>query len=263
MNSLIAILTDFGLDEPFVGMMKGVIYGINPETKIVDITHGVSPYNVLQGSFFLTKTYKYFPKDTIFLCVVDPGVGTKRKALAIKAGGYYFVGPDNGIFSLSMKHLKVENVVEINNPKYLLTPISDTFHARDMFSPIAAHISKGVPLEEFGPTVSGGIDNLVKLNLPEIKFERNFIRGPVLFSDRFGNLVTSIEAGLLRSVNVISIRIGPWKIQRVSHSYSESPPGKPLAIIGSLGTLEISVNGGSALEKLQDFPSNIVEVYYD
>lgn len=230
--SVITLLTDFGLEDNFVGVMKGVILGINPSARIVDITHTVEPHDVFGAGFLLKGAYRFFPKGTIHLVIVDPGVGSQRKAIIAKTKDYYFVGPDNGVLSLALEGQRVERVIDITNKKYFLKPASDTFHGRDIFAPVCAYLSKGIPVERFGKEIG----EYKKLTIPVPKEDR----GEVIYIDRFGNLVTNINNRRIKLVKFKGVKIG------VVRSYSEVEVGKPLAVFGSFGYLEIGVNQGSA-----------------
>jgi len=188
----IALLTDFGTGDGFVGAMKGVILSINPGVQIVDISHEVEPFDILEGALLLKAHYKYFPTGTIFVAVVDPGVGSERKPVALRVGDYFFVGPDNGIFDLVVKELKgPPSAVVLENEKYQLPRVNNTFHGRDIFAPAAAYLSKGVPLKEFGRE----IDYEPKLNFPEAEGEGKKLRGEIIHFDRFGNAITNVPCG--------------------------------------------------------------------
>ena len=189
---VIAILTDFGQRDGFVGAVKGVILSVNPDVRIVDITHEVEPFNVLEGALILKAHYRYFPKGTVFLCVVDPGVGSERKPLALRCGGYFFVGPDNGIFDLALEDIGEEpEAFVIENENFMLPRVNNTFHGRDIFAPVTAHITKGVPLEEFGRRVSYEF----RLSFPGAKTEGKKVVGKIVYFDRFGNAITNIPCG--------------------------------------------------------------------
>jgi len=254
----IALLTDFGTRDPYVGVMKGVIERISPGTDVIDITHEINPQNIVQAAFILSKIFHYFPSGTIFAIVVDPGVGTSRRALAVKAGDYYYITPDNGVLSLVLADMEINEMVEIINPKYMLTPISDTFHGRDVFAPAAAHISSGVPLHYLGPYTG----EYKKIDIPKSHLGKYLIRGRVLFTDHFGNLITNIEASLLKGREIGLVRIGGYMVHQVNRSYEESAPGDLLAIIGSYDTLEIAISHGSAAKFLGDASQMDVEVWY-
>lgn len=253
----IALLTDFGTEDPYVGVMKGVIATISPGTQVIDITHRIKPQNITQAAFILSKVFHYFPSGTIFTAVVDPGVGTSRGAIAVKTRDYYFIAPDNGLLSPVLAGKEISEMVEINNPKYMLTPVSDTFHGRDVFSPAAAHISSGVPLHYLGPHIKA----YKKIDFPKPHVGKYLIRGSVLFTDHFGNLITNIEASLLRDEEIGLVGIGGYMVHQVNRSYEDSAPGDLLAIFGSYDTLEISISHGSAKEFLGDISEMDVEVW--
>jgi hypothetical protein len=237
-------MTDFGSKDHYAGAMKGVILGINPEAVIVDITHDVEKYNIFEAAFKLRNYYSYFPRGTIHVAVVDPGVGGQRRPLAIEAGGYFFVGPDNGVFSPVLGCLESPAAVEITRSKYMLGNVSSTFHGRDIFAPAAAHISKGLSVHDLG----NPLPQPVSLDIPPLKVKGDEITGVVLYSDSFGNLVTNIPGDIIKPDSAVYVgrhRVGPLKA-----SYGEAGEGELLAIIGSAGLLEISVNQGSAKEFL-------------
>ncbi len=240
---LVALTTDFGLEDPFVGVMKGVILGICPGARIVDLTHGIPPQDVLAGCLALGEAAPYFPPGTVHVAVVDPGVGSARAALAVRTPRFLFVAPDNGILSF-LSPDEVLEVRRLENPDLWLHPVSRTFHGRDVFAPVAAHLARGVPLAEVGPEHA----ELRRLHLPEPVPEPGAVRGEVLGFDRFGNAVTNIRARDLprpgRAVEVAG-RTVP-----LLGTYAEAPPGRPLALWGSWGRLEVSVRDGSARQVL-------------
>ena len=261
MAPIITLTTDFGLGDSYVGAMKGVILGINPDANLVDISHSVSPQSVREGAFVLGTAYHYYPEGAIHIAVVDPGVGTGRRALLMEGQGYHFVGPDNGIFSYvvadalekgSSSHpsrpstSKCESLpadfraVELTRSRYWRPKVSATFHGRDIFAPVAAHLSLGVPVEEFGYPVS----SILTLSRPTpTRSADGSLIGEVVHSDRFGNLITNIRAeGLPESA--IEIEMGDYVVRGISSSY-ENGDGL-LAIVGSSGYLEISEKNGSA-----------------
>ncbi|GHO43379.1 SAM hydrolase/SAM-dependent halogenase family protein [Ktedonospora formicarum] len=192
---VIVLMTDFGLKDGFVGVMKGVILTITPNARFIDTTHQVEPQQVAQGAWLLSSHYRYFPAGTIFLCVVDPGVGSDRRAIAVHAGDYYFVGPDNGLFSLILAELPFYQAVELTEPAYRLASVSSTFHGRDIFAPAAAHIAAGLPLEKLGPELE--VSSLRRLgNLQAIR-EGDEVEASVIHIDHFGNIITSIPARMV------------------------------------------------------------------
>ncbi len=255
----IALLTDFGLDDHFVGVMKAVILNINPSVSIIDISHNIRPQDVFEGAFLLRNSYRYFSKDTVFVVVVDPGVGSRRKPIIIRTADYTFVGPDNGVLSLAVEEGSTRTALEIKNDKYFLKPVSNIFHGRDIFASVAAHISKGERLENFGPKT----EIFSKLNIPIPEIAGNSLKGKVVYIDRFGNLITNIEReALVRFINnkKFEIKMGDTVIGDLSESYADATPASPLAIIGSFDCLEISVNRGSAKDYFNAEEGRKVEV---
>ncbi len=247
--SIITLTTDFGLDNWLVGTMKGVIKSINPEAEIVDIAHGVRKYSIAEAAFVLRNSYSYFPPGTIHTVVVDPGVGSKRHAIVLKTRRYYFVAPDNGVLSYAVESEEVETVVNIENEEYLLTPISETFHGRDVFAPVSAYLSMGVQAEDFGPSLKE-ITSLTR-SVPRRINDRELV-GHVLCVDTFGNLITDVTAKLIEELFNLSkatrfrILIRDREVVRICHTYSDGKENEIISLIGSSGHLEISINQGRA-----------------
>jgi S-adenosylmethionine hydrolase len=237
-------MTDFGSKDHYAGVMKGVILGINPNARIVDVTHEIEKFNIFEAAFKLISYYTYFPRGTVHVVVVDPGVGGQRRPIAAEAGGYFFVGPDNGVFSPVIDSADNPRVVEITNTAYMLGNVSGTFHGRDIFAPAAAHLSSGAGIYDLGTDAP----RTVSLDIPEPSVKGNEISGVVLYVDSFGNLITNIPAEIVRPGS--TVYAGRHRIDRISGSYGEAGKGELLAIIGSAGLLEISVNQGSAKELL-------------
>ncbi|MCD6232212.1 SAM-dependent chlorinase/fluorinase [Candidatus Aerophobetes bacterium] len=240
--SFIVLLTDFGLENNFTGVVKGVIYSVNPEAKIIDLTHNISPQDIKEGAFYLLTSYKYFPQNTIFVVVIDPGVGSKRKIVLVKTAKYYFLAPDNGVLSWVLKKEKIERIIEVSEEKYFINPVSSTFHARDIFAPVAGYLSKGSPVENFGKEVK----RIAFFPFPQPKIEKNFIKGKILLIDRFGNAITNLslkEFDFLREGNFV-LKIKSAKVTRVHKFYSEveKKDKEPFIIAGSSGFWEISLN---------------------
>lgn len=250
--SILALLTDFGWQDPYAGIVKGVLLSINPALSIVDITHSIPPQDIHTAAFFLSETVPYFPKGTVFMAVVDPGVGSNRNALVCRIGKHYFTGPDNGIFTLVLQKAKQNNEAitchKITEKRFCLPKISQTFHARDIFAPVAAHLSLGTPLNAFGPEKSDPV--LLSFTSPEI-FD-NTIAGEVRYVDGFGNLITNIHADLLTKLKrqPTSVNISGMDIPILT-AYSQAELTQPLAITGSYGLLEIAVRNGNAAAVLQ------------
>ncbi len=240
--SIITLTTDFGYGDHYAGVMKGVIAGINPSAIVIDITHGIESYNIAEAAFKLYASYSYFPEGTVHVAVVDPGVGSARRAIAAESGGYRFVGPDNGIFSLIFDERGVDRIVEITNPAFMLSNVSSTFHGRDIFAPAAAHLSKGVELRDLGE----GLQSYKRLDIPAPLEEGGVITGKAVYADRFGNLVTNIPGSVI--TGAARVCVGDMIIKETSVSYADGKKGELLAIFGSSGFLEISLNKGSALE---------------
>jgi S-adenosyl-L-methionine hydrolase (adenosine-forming) len=246
-HTIITLSTDFGLEDPYVGVMKGVILDINPEVRLVDLTHALFHHRLLEAVFVLNSAYPYFPPGSIHLAVVDPGVGGSRRPMAIQAQGGFWIGADNGIFSLVLKNHPQARLFHLTNPAYFLEDVSYTFHGRDIFAPAAAHLSLGVPLSEMGEPLS----DPVLLEIPEPQIINNRIVGQVLWVDHFGNLITNINQKMLSTSKTgpgVRIFIGTHKISGLLRTYAQAPPGGLLALIGSMGNLEIACNLGRAAD---------------
>jgi len=244
-NPIITLLTDFGTKDTFVGSMKGVILGICPQARSIDLTHEVPPQNITAGAFLLKTSMNYFPKGTVHLTVVDPGVGSSRKAVAIQSRGHYFVGPDNGLFAATLRDWGFEAMVELTEKKYHLSKISQTFHGRDIFSPVAAHLAKGVPFSRLGKPLS----QLVPGTLPLPRPIQDGFEGEVLWIDHFGNLVTNFGN---RSLSVpFRLKVGKKIIVKVGGHYAQVKKGELVVLGGSSGYLEVSVNQGRADQVLK------------
>ena len=246
MKRIITLSSDFGLRDHYVGSMKGVILGINPDCNIVDITHEIPKYDVFRGAITVRNFYKNFPKDTIHVVVVDPGVGTNRKPIAIKTEYGVFIGPDNGVFSFIYDESKQLNIYEITNTSYMLPEVSNTFHGRDVFAPAAAHLSLGIDIKELG----GKIQSPVLLDIEKPKVSDSELVGNVIYVDSFGNLITNIPSDLTKDYD--KVQIGELIIDSVASSYQDVEKGEILAIVGSSGYLEISINQGSAAKVIKD-----------
>ncbi len=256
---VITLSTDFGWDDPYVGIMKGVILGINPRATLVDITHGLSSHRLLEAAFKLATAADYFPKGTIHLAVVDPGVGGVRRPMAVKTKTHTWIGPDNGLFTQILQTHPEARVFHLTNRTYFLTPLSKTFHGRDIFAPAAAHLSRGISLATLGIPIS----NPVLLDLPDPVFKKNSLTGRVLYADRFGNLITNLSREVMRSYfnrGDITVRIGRRIIRGVRESYGQERPGRLLALFGSSGALEIACNLGSADELVGYDVGKVMEV---
>ena len=257
--SIITLSTDFGLTDPYVGVMKGVILGINPEVRLVDLSHALSHHRLLEAAFVLNSAFSYFPKGTIHLAVVDPGVGGERRLIGIKGKDHIWVGPDNGLFTLVLKKRPKARIIQLTNRAFFLKKISSTFHGRDIMAPAAAHLSLGIRLEEMGPSVS----DPVLLPLPEPEIKKNRLIGRVLWADHFGNLITNISREALLpflSGSAFKMMIGSQTITALLQTYSQGRAGALMALIGSSGYLEIACNLGSAAEMVGFEPGKEMKV---
>ena len=246
---IIALLTDFGTRDHYVGAMKGVALGICPDATLVDITHDIPPQDVLGAALELAAAFRYFPKGTIFLCVVDPGVGSSRRALAADAGDYTFVAPDNGLLTAVFRDSGTPRVVELTEPKYALATVSRTFEGRDRFAPAAAWLAAGVRLTDLGPTVTAWHS----LDVPEPGVDSDRLSGVVLRVDRFGNLVTNIDRRRFddfAAARLVVISAAGHDVTALVTTYAECENGSLCALFGSGDYLEIAVPGGSAAERL-------------
>ncbi|HZR59192.1 MAG TPA: SAM-dependent chlorinase/fluorinase [Terriglobales bacterium] len=247
---IITLTTDFGTNDHFVGTVKGVILNIVPEAEIVDISHAVQAFDILDGALTIAQAYSYFPSETVHLVVVDPGVGTERRALVVKTERHTFVAPDNGVLSLVYAREERLHVREVAAEHYYLQPVSKTFHARDIFAPIAAYLGKGVDTEKFGEIIT----DFVRFNAPKPKSsDGTTLKGIVLKVDRFGNLITNItpqDAPMLFQLDPLpfTITVGKREITDIKTTYSEGGPGEVFGILGSMGYLEIATNRGAAAQ---------------
>jgi S-adenosyl-L-methionine hydrolase (adenosine-forming) len=240
---LITLLSDFGLNDVYVGVMKGAIYQVNPALKIVDLTHEISPQNITAAQFSLINAYPYFPIGTVHIAVVDPGVGGTRRAIAIELTDGFLVGPDNGIFTSFVRQRSIVRAVELTNTQYWrAAEPSSTFHGRDIFAPVGAHLACEVPLEELGDPID--LSSLAELPIPASVKTANGYMGNIQHIDRFGNVITNIPGEVVRgkswSVVVNRITIPGCRV------YADVELSQPLALVGSHGWVEIAINGGDA-----------------
>jgi S-adenosylmethionine hydrolase len=244
---MITLTTDFGLRDEYVGLMKGVISSINPMVPVIDLTHYIPPQDVDWTAYLIYYSFPFFPPGSIHVIVVDPGVGSSRQIKLVKAGGHYFLCPDNGLISKVAGWYKPEEIWDINNTRYFLDDISSTFHGRDIFAPVAGHLSSGVDPELLGDRTH----ELFTFVLPEAAFGGpRSIEGDIIHADQFGNLITNIEEQMVRRLDTrykdLLIEVAGQTITGISKSYIMVGDGELLATIGSKGLLEISVNKGSA-----------------
>ena len=256
---IISLLTDFGSSDHYVGAMKGVILGICPDAQLVDISHEITPYAITEGAFTLSQAWTCFPAGTIHLVVVDPGVGSSRRPILVEAAGHYFVGPDNGGFTMVYEAVPEYNVREITASRYFGQPVSRTFHGRDIFSPVAAHVGSGVAASEFGDPIK----DFQQLTLAEpIQTAPNTWQGRILKIDRFGNVITnfSSKTWLRLATGPFELRIGTTRVTRMAATYVEAPLQNLFFIIGSSGFLEISLNQGSAAKSTAARAGDAIEL---
>jgi S-adenosylmethionine hydrolase len=235
----LTLTTDFGLSDHYVGAMKGVILSICPRAQIADISHEVTPYQIAEGAYLLAQAYRCFPKGTVHVAVVDPGVGSTRRAILLEAAGQFFVGPDNGIFAMVTAREKYK-ARAISNARYFHHPVSQTFHGRDVFAPVAAHLAAGTPAARMG--------NVIR-DLTPLDFEFDGLVGRVLHIDRFGNIVTNLRANVFDG-RAAALRIGRTTVSTFAVNYADVPRGRLFLIEGSSGFLEVSMNQGSAARKI-------------
>jgi S-adenosylmethionine hydrolase len=257
---IITLTTDFGLRDGYAGVLKGVIWSIAPDVQIADITHQVSPQNVMEGALTLARVASFFPAGTVHVAVVDPGVGTDRRPIAARLGDQFFVGPDNGLFTVLV--LRAERngdpleVVHLNQPEYWLPEVSNVFHGRDIFAPSAAHLANGVPIGKMGEL----IDDAIRLELSMPTRLKNGWRGQVTSIDHFGNISTNLDRTLLSEMEVGSVTIGDMTIKGLVRAFGEGRPGQLVAMIDSSNALSIALVNGHAAELLHVQVGDPVEV---
>jgi S-adenosyl-L-methionine hydrolase (adenosine-forming) len=261
----LAIITDFGYRDHYVGTMKGVIASIAPAAPVIDITHGVPAQSVMAGAIALRESWRYFPPRTVFLAVVDPGVGTARAPIAIETrAGARFVGPDNGLLWLAANEAGLAKIVKLTSSRHRLSDVSATFHGRDIFAPAAAHLWRGTPLSSLGPALPS--TSIVRLKLPRpVDFARE-VCGEVIYVDGFGNLVSNIDHSSVEKFGArfrhksLSVRIDGGAAIRLRDAYGDAPKGAPLAIFGSFGLLEVAIRDGNAAAHFAAGPGSLVSL---
>ncbi len=246
----ITLTTDFGSTDHYVGVMKGVILRIAKAAVIVDITHKIEAHNIVQGAFVLRHALTWFPRGTVHVAVVDPGVGSDRRIIAGRYSGQTVIAPDNGLISLIHRELQLEAIFSVENSRYFAGPVSRTFHGRDIMAPVAAHVASGVPLSTLGPPAN----SVDVLKLPTTQpIEPGGLAGCVLYVDHFGNLVTNITAEeighLMQRKSPLIVCVADQPVGQLRGAFSDVPPGEPVAMIGSSGMLEIAVNRGRASDR--------------
>jgi S-adenosylmethionine hydrolase len=253
---IITLTTDFGLADSFVGVMKGVILGLAPRAQLIDITHDIRPQNIVEAAVRLASAYSYFPAGTVHLVVVDPGVGSDRAACVVQTPQYRFVAPDNGVLTMMARHEQVQQFVRLGPEAkpYLRHPVSATFHGRDVFAPVAAQAALGIALERLGRPLS--VEAMVAAEIPEpYRLDANRMLAPVLFSDRFGNMITALTRQQLAAwmpgdLASMMVQAGEYAIQGIARTYSDVEPGELVAYFGSDDRLEIAIRNGSAADAL-------------
>lgn len=249
MKPVIALLSDFGSRDHYVGTMKGVLLGICPDVTLVDITHEIAPHDVLDGALQLAAAYRFFPTGTIFLAVVDPGVGSVRRGIAADLGDYRFVSPDNGLLTAVIRETPPKKVVELTERRYARPTVSRTFEGRDRFAPAAAWLAKGIQMPALGRNVPG----IQQLDIPQPVVDDGEIRGAVLRIDRFGNLVTNLDRKTVERFSReagVQIVAGGAPVGRLVATYADIQPGEVCALFGSTDHLELAANAGSAADAL-------------
>jgi S-adenosylmethionine hydrolase len=257
---ILTLTTDFGLKDGFVGSMKGVIWSICPSAQIADISHAVAPQNVLEGALVLRRAYSYFPPGTVHVAVVDPGVGTARRPLAARIGEHYFVGPDNGLFTLMFEQAERNGwpleIVHLMNRCYFLPEVSRTFHGRDIFAPVAAHLASGVPFMELGPFFTDPL----RLQMPRPEKTPVGWRAHIMAVDAFGNLATDLPVSLLVEPARLIFHLHGREVCGLSAAYGDKEPGELVALVDSEDYIEIAVVNGSAAQVLGARVGDVLDV---
>ncbi len=259
MRPVIALLSDFGARDHYAGTMKGVMIGICPDVTLLDISHDITPHDVMEGALQLAASYRYFPAGTIFLAVVDPGVGSSRRGIAAEAGDYRFVAPDNGVLTAVLRETPPKRIVELTERRYARPTVSRTFEGRDRFAPAAAWLAKGIQLSALGRTISV----YHQLDLPQVEVTATRLSGVVLLVDRFGNLVTNIDRRTFEAFTKgqpVSLVAAGRPIAGVVATYADIRGGEVCALFGSTDHLELAVNGGSAAATLAAARGAVVEI---
>jgi S-adenosyl-L-methionine hydrolase (adenosine-forming) len=249
--TVITLTTDFGEKDGFTGVLKGVIWGIYPEAQIADITHSITPQNIFEGSMAIFRAAPFFPKGTVHIAVVDPGVGTKRRPLAARLGDHFFVGPDNGIFTPLFENAEIKNLsmefVHLDNPEYWLPDVSQTFHGRDIFAPVGAHLAKGLSLDFLGTPIF----DPVRINLLKPIRTTEGWEAHVTVEDIFGNITSDLRADQLDGHTDLSFMIAGHEVSGLVDSYGWKKPGELVAVVDSEGYIEIAIVNGSAASTLK------------
>ena len=257
-NKIITLTTDFGFEDPFPGSMKGVILTICPTAQIVDITHNISPQDIKQGNFVLKACHHFFPKGTIHVCVIDPGVGSERRPILVKTKDYYFIGPDNGLFTFVNEDEKIISITELTEKKYWLKNVSHTFHGRDIFAPVAAHLAKGINPASFGENLKK--DHLTIFNIKKFTKDKNSFHGVVQFIDHFGNIVTNIPNKEIPPH--ITGKIKTYRFKGLVRNFAEAKQRTLTAIRGSSNFIELFIYKGNAAKLVKAEIGDEVDVKY-
>jgi S-adenosylmethionine hydrolase len=261
--SIITLTTDFGIKDGFIGTMKGVIWSICPTAQIADISHAIAPQNVLEGALVLWRAHAFFPPGTVHVAVVDPGVGTRRRALAARIGEFYFVGPDNGLFTPEFEQAEKNGlpmeIVHLTNEKYFLSQVSRTFHGRDIFAPVGAHLANGVALAELGPA----INDPVRLQMPKPEKTPSGWRAHIIWVDHFGNLATDLPGDMVMGHASIAFHLRGRTVRGLVAAYGDKGPGELVALVDSENYVEIAVVNGNAAQSLGARVGDEVEVIVD
>jgi len=243
---IVTLTTDFGLKDPYAAEMKAAILGICPNATIIDVTHEIAKFSIRMGAFVLASAAPYFPDGSVHVAVVDPGVGTIRRPIVIQTKKGFFVGPDNGVLVLAAQKQSIERIHELANPRFILPKVSNTFHGRDVFAPAAAHLLNGVKPAEFGPEIS----EAAVVEFAKVTRKNDVLVGEVLHVDGFGNIISNISEHELtqnRLKGAVNVELASCKLKLAfCRAYGEMKPHEPLALIGSHGFLEISINQGNA-----------------
>jgi len=244
----VILLTDFGKESPFPGIMKGVIKSICPNTEVIDFTHEIRPYQIDGACFLLFTSYHYFPQGTIFVTVIDPGVGSERKIILVETRNYFFLAPDNGVLSWVLEREKPVRIINVDDDKYFLKPVSATFQGRDIFAPVAARLAGGERIENFGPLVK----RIKQIPFPRVIRKGNIFTGKIIYVDHFGDLITNFSekefSSQLKSNN-FSLKLKNKVLKQIVHSYAEVKKGNPCLLWGSFGFLEIALRESNLARK--------------
>ena len=258
--SFIALLTDFGLGDPYLGTVKAVILSIHPHARFIDVSHQVAPQQVHQAGYLLWSSYKFFPIGTLFVCIVDPGVGTERKVIAVKTQKYMFLAPDNGLLSFVLTGEKILEMRELDlarSKKFHLDVVSSTFHGRDIFAPVAAYLSKGMKMSALGPKIKAPL-----WPNPFVMGKSDATRPVILHIDHFGNIITNIRAEQQKALEIKTVAIGNSLVSRWVRYYEETPDRTPALIAGSSGLIEIIVKRDNAAKLLGVTIGTPISIYW-